>query len=155
MSIQNSLLCPWSPLPLRRARPGPGPGTGRSWRERYLYVCMQARPGLAGLGPHTRNGTGPPRGGERSLSTTYRSYSKLRTRAALGPCGRSMPKSIGYPKGGVCSELRPMLSPSPSSRYLCFGPSLAAKCYRGTSLTRNNAPVGPYSSPMPRDLWCS
>jgi len=27
--------------------------------------------------------------------------------------------------------------------------------YRGTSLIRNSAPVGPYSSPMPRDLWWS
>ena len=25
--------------------------------------------------------------------------------------------------------------------------------HRGTSLIRNNPPVGPYSSPMPRDLW--
>ena len=24
---------------------------------------------------------------------------------------------------------------------------------RDTSLIRNNPPVGPYSSPMPRDLW--
>jgi len=24
---------------------------------------------------------------------------------------------------------------------------------RGTSLIRNTPPVGPYSSPMPRDLW--
>ena len=30
---------------------------------------------------------------------------------------------------------------------------LIEKCvYRGTSLIRNNPPVGPYSSPMPRDL---
>ena len=27
------------------------------------------------------------------------------------------------------------------------------KSYRGTSLTRNAPPVGPYSSPMPKDLW--
>ena len=27
--------------------------------------------------------------------------------------------------------------------------------YRGTSLIRNSAPLGPYSSPMPRDLWRS
>ena len=27
--------------------------------------------------------------------------------------------------------------------------------YRGTSLIRNTPPVGPYSSPMPRDLWLS
>ena len=26
------------------------------------------------------------------------------------------------------------------------------KRYRGTSLMRNNLPVGPYRSPMPRDL---
>jgi len=25
--------------------------------------------------------------------------------------------------------------------------------YRGTSLIRNTPPIGPYSSPMPRDLW--
>ena len=25
--------------------------------------------------------------------------------------------------------------------------------YRGTSLVRNTHPVGPYSSPLPRDLW--
>ena len=25
--------------------------------------------------------------------------------------------------------------------------------YRGTSLIRNTPPAGPYSSPMPRDLW--
>ena len=25
--------------------------------------------------------------------------------------------------------------------------------YKGTSLTRNIPPVGPYSSPMPTDLW--
>ena len=25
--------------------------------------------------------------------------------------------------------------------------------YRGTSLIRTPPPVGPYSSPMPRDLW--
>jgi len=25
--------------------------------------------------------------------------------------------------------------------------------YRGTSLIRNTPPVGPYSSPMSRDLW--
>ena len=28
-----------------------------------------------------------------------------------------------------------------------------AGAYRGTSLIRNNPPVGPYSSPVPRDLW--
>ena len=28
-----------------------------------------------------------------------------------------------------------------------------ALLYRGTSLIRNSAPLGPYSSPMPRDLW--
>ena len=28
-------------------------------------------------------------------------------------------------------------------------------CYRGTSLTRNSPPIGPYSSPMSRDLWWS
>jgi hypothetical protein len=27
--------------------------------------------------------------------------------------------------------------------------------YRGTLLIRNTPPVGPYSSPMPRDLWWS
>jgi hypothetical protein len=26
-------------------------------------------------------------------------------------------------------------------------------CHRGTSLIRNTPPAGPYSSPMPRDLW--
>ena len=34
------------------------------------------------------------------------------------------------------------------------GGSACAMCaYRGTSLIRNTPPVGPYSSPMPRDLW--
>ena len=28
-----------------------------------------------------------------------------------------------------------------------------ASQYRGTSLIRNTPTVGPYSSPMPRDLW--
>ena len=27
--------------------------------------------------------------------------------------------------------------------------------YRGTSLIRKRLPLGPYSSPMPRALWCS
>ena len=27
--------------------------------------------------------------------------------------------------------------------------------YRGTSLIRNSAPLGPYSGNMPRALWCS
>ena len=27
--------------------------------------------------------------------------------------------------------------------------------YMGTSLIRNTPPVGPYSSPMPRDVWWS
>ena len=27
--------------------------------------------------------------------------------------------------------------------------------YRGTSLIRTPPPIGPYSSPVPRDLWCS
>ena len=27
--------------------------------------------------------------------------------------------------------------------------------YRGTSLIKNSAPLGPYSSPMPRPLWRS
>jgi len=30
-----------------------------------------------------------------------------------------------------------------------------AAAYRGTSLIRNNPPVGPYSRPMPRALWWS
>ena len=30
-----------------------------------------------------------------------------------------------------------------------------AAMYRGTSLIRNTSPVGPYSSPLPRDLWGS
>ena len=27
------------------------------------------------------------------------------------------------------------------------------ECYRGTSLIRNSPPLGPYSRPMPRNLW--
>jgi hypothetical protein len=30
---------------------------------------------------------------------------------------------------------------------------LSSKPYRGTSLTRNRAPLGPYSRHMPRALW--
>ena len=29
----------------------------------------------------------------------------------------------------------------------------AREAYRGTVLIRNTPPVGPYSSPLPRDLW--
>jgi len=29
------------------------------------------------------------------------------------------------------------------------------KAYRGTSLIRKRNPLGPYSTPVPRALWCS
>ena len=32
-------------------------------------------------------------------------------------------------------------------------PVRVSHTYRGTSLINNNPPVGPYSSPMPWDLW--
>ena len=41
----------------------------------------------------------------------------------------------------------------------CTAPQMTLKTcvlphlYRGTSLIRNTPPVGPYSSPMRRDLW--
>ena len=36
-------------------------------------------------------------------------------------------------------------------RYRLLPPAVKGK-YRGSSLMRNTPPVGPYSSPMPRDL---
>ena len=39
--------------------------------------------------------------------------------------------------------------------YQCVGSGMWGVGYRGTSLIRTPPPVGPYSSPMPRDLWCS
>ena len=32
-------------------------------------------------------------------------------------------------------------------------PGQSSSEYRDTSLIRNTPPVGPYSSPMPRELW--
>ena len=34
-----------------------------------------------------------------------------------------------------------------------LGSSMEMRQYRGSSLIRNSAPLGPYSRPMPRDLW--
>ena len=34
-------------------------------------------------------------------------------------------------------------------------PPRSAVLYRGTSLIRSSVPLGPYSRPMPRALWCS
>jgi len=42
------------------------------------------------------------------------------------------------------------------SRMLAmFSAKTPAVAYRGTSLIRNNAPLGPYSRTMPRALWWS
>ena len=37
--------------------------------------------------------------------------------------------------------------------YVSIPDSKMAGVYRGASLMRDNPPVGPYSSPVPRDIW--
>ena len=44
---------------------------------------------------------------------------------------------------------------SESSRLVLLGAPSEDTAYRVTSLTRNSAPLGPYSSPMPRALLWS
>ena len=45
------------------------------------------------------------------------------------------------------------LSAKPSSAAPGAAPIAEPICYRGTSLTSNSAPLGPYSRTMPRDIW--
>ena len=48
---------------------------------------------------------------------------------------------------------RCVLSSHPLYSPYCLCDRSRAGRYRGTSLIRTPPPVGPYSSPMPRDLW--
>ena len=44
----------------------------------------------------------------------------------------------------------------PSAKLRAYAdPTKTATTYRGTSLMRNSAPLGPYSRKMPRALWWS
>ena len=73
----------------------------------------------------------------RSCACAYRGYSKLRTRTALGPYGRSMPRSIGPPQGRCVS----LISSNPCTLE-CLQRYLAHK--------KTPTPLGPPNDPTHR-----
>ena len=75
-----------------------------------------------------------------------------RHRASVGSYGGS----VSYERGTPVDEesLRNHARTAKSGRLLDGqARSGLSHLYRGTSLIRNTAPVGPYSSPVPRNLW--
>ena len=95
----------------------------------------------------------------------YRGTSRIRNCLLPGPYSRAIPRALWWSQGAGCflvSEVplygsvwgqgrarRPTRGvPAPSTRP-CPTP------YRGTSLIRNSAPLGPYSTNRPRALWWS
>ena len=79
------------------------------------------------------------------------------TRGAAGgarPCVKVSQVPTSWPTG-VPRYLAHVMAYRGTST-LCESVSSAhvsGMAYRGTSLIRNTHPAGPYSSPMPRDLW--
>ena len=77
-----------------------------------------------------------------SCLTTYRGFSKLRTRTALGSYDRAMHRGIGPPHGRCVS----LFASNPGKRYETGhspwqGGPFCSRIYRVTSLIRNSAPL--------------
>ena len=84
----------------------------------------------------------------------YRGTLLIRSSKPLGPCSRSMPRALWRSWGGGGSyERGTHFQGHHRHPRVTLWPYLGMRAYRGTSLIRNTSPVGPYGSPMPRDLW--
>jgi len=87
--------------------------------------------------------------GANLQSTSHRCY--LREAAFEWELTKEKPSICSWVVSRVVSHL--------GSVAYCYCGSIAAALpkfnYRGTSLIRNTSPVGPCSSPIPRDLWWS
>jgi hypothetical protein len=104
------------------------------------------RPGRPGASPNPQV-TGTPQGRNLRENGSRGSFFDA-------PC--AVPAEATRPR---CSPA-PWSSQTQSRRPKCWPGSARAsprtskcECYRVTSLIRNTHPVGPYSSPMSRDLW--
>ena len=135
-------------------------GSSRAASRRYPILCTGGLDVIreeAWPSYRTRSGVRlcweleEPKGPKRIWSQPHNSGSEALLQVMstwdLSPDSPSRPGHGGWflPRKAVTPRSLP-------SQAVNFLPSTTALSYRGTSLIRNHPTVGPYNSPMPRDL---